>query len=405
MRPMLLIVGGGIGGLAASIAAGRAGWQVKLFEQAKVYTEVGAGIQLGPNAMRVLKAWGLGSALADLVCAPQCLRVRDGHSGQELGILPLASHMQQRYGAPYCTLHRADLHRVLLQAAVQNGVRLHLQSAIQNIAVHAHSVSLSGQNIPEFAGQSLLGADGLWSAVRQHILRDGAPRATGHVAWRAMLPVHQLPAGIAADEVSVWLAPQMHLVCYPVRGGTQMNLVLIAAGSHAAQQSEAAHDWSQAADTAALRRIASGLHDAPAALLEAPLPTGAQWTQWSLYERPPVASAAQMAQGRIALLGDAAHPMRPYLAQGAAMALEDAAQLGRCLAGSASADVPAALQAYAQARWQRSAAVQRRAQRNGAIFHASGPLRAARNLAMRVGGAQLLDLPWLYGLPGTPPPK
>ena len=396
MTRQIVIAGGGIGGLAAAVACTRAGWQVQLVEQAAEFAEAGAGIQLGPNATRILQAGGLGDALAAVASEPALLRVRAAASHRSLACMPLGAAMRSRYGAPYCTVHRADLHRLLLDAAVAAGIRLHLQSAIKSIATDDGATLTSGikhsengiETVRQISNDALIGADGLWSTVRQHLLPGSGPQPTGHVAWRALLDAAALPHGVSAQEVSVWLGPKMHMVCYPVRGGRSMNLVLILEGHGLANDT---HNWSQDADRAALEPLLRSLHATPVALLNA----APQWKQWLLHEHPPVPSAAAMARGRIALLGDAAHAMRPYLAQGGAMALEDAAQLERSLK-LAGQDVPAALQHYAQARWQRNARVQRRARRNGVIFHASGPLRLARDMAMQVAGARLMDSPWLY---------
>jgi salicylate hydroxylase len=412
--PKVLIAGGGIGGLAAALACSSAGWQVQVVEQAVAFEPIGAGIQLGPNATRILQRWGLGPALSAVASEPRALRVRDARTNATLGLLPLASAMRQRHGAPYFCVHRADLHGLLLAAAQTHGVSVEMGIAMKNIAISDHLTPtceiFQSENAAASEFQALaaiqpslqrstdliVGADGLWSRVRQQLLPDVDCQPTGHLAWRALVDPAGMPAGVSVQEVSVWLGPQMHLVCYPVRGGALMNLVLITEG----QRANAAQGWSHTADAAALQPLLRSLHAAPAALLasvgQANTPP---WTQWTLHEHAPISSAAAMAQGRIALLGDAAHAMRPYLAQGGAMALEDAAQLGASLLQFPS-DVPTALQAYAKARWQRNARVQRKAQRNGRIFHASGPVAWARNLAMRALGPRLMEAPWLYGFQG-----
>ena len=242
----------------------------------------------------------------------------------------------------------------------------------------------------EVEGDILVGADGLWSDVRGQVCADGPPTATGHLAYRSLARQHELPSALRSQDVTVWLGPRMHLVAYPVSAGERLNVVAIVQGG----ASGSARDWDQAA-------VAAELHGATGPLC-APLNDLVQampgWRLWALYDRSPMRSADEMARGRIALLGDAAHPMRPYLAQGAAMAIEDAAELGRALSMAASAGIedPLALRRYALSRWQRCARTQARSRQNGQIFHATGWLQRGRDLALRVLGERLLDQPWLY---------
>ena len=392
----ILVSGGGVGGLAATLAATRAGWHVRLFERTPAFSEVGAGIQLGPNVTRVLHGWGLADALARVAACPPSLQVRSAASGQTLGSLTLGADMAARYGAPYLTLHRADLHSLLLGDAVQHvDTQLDMGRAITGFSQTLQSVTVEASDGMAIEGDVLVGCDGLWSSVRQQLLGDGPPRATGHLAYRALVLQQDLPTNLRSQNVTVWLGVNMHIVQYPVRGSEWLNVVAIVHGSVAGD----AENWNQTANTAALL---SQIKSSCAALqdLFATVPT---WGLWSLHDRPPMQGASQHALGRVALLGDAAHPMRPYLAQGAGMAIEDAADLGHVLKlakGSvfnADNDMPALLQRYALNRWQRNAQAQARAIRNGKIFHASGPMRWGRDTALRLLGGKLLDLPWLYG--------
>jgi len=389
----VLVAGGGIGGLATALALSRAGQQVTVLEQAAAFADVGAGIQLGPNAVRLLDGWGLGTALRAVAAQPQQLLVRDAHDGRTLGRLRLGTAMRERYGHDYLCAHRSDLHGLLLDAARQAGASIVSGFTIKTIAESQEGTRAQGinhlENAQHMDGKSLIGCDGLWSVVRHHLLHDGPPRATGHLAYRALLPSQSAPAAAAHQDVTVWLGPRMHVVCYPVRGGAWLNVVAVVHGqlSRADQQ----RGWTHTADAPALLAALPGAHASLRDLVQA----APGWSRWVLHDRPPLQSAAPYAQGRIALLGDAAHPMRPYLAQGAAMALEDAAALAQALKTMAH-DVPQALRQYAATRWQRNARVQQKAERNGRIFHAQGPLRLARNLAMRLGGERLLDMPWLY---------
>jgi salicylate hydroxylase len=249
----------------------------------------------------------------------------------------------------------------------------------------------------ELQADALLGADGLWSPVRRHLLHDGDPQPTGHLAYRALLQQSDLPVALRSQQVTVWLGPQLHVVQYPVRGGDWLNLVVVVQGApdwlRAANATPGQlANWNQAADRAQLVQALGCVAPPLQALLDAV----AGWRMWILCDRAPMAGPGEHARGRVALVGDAAHPMRPYLAQGAGMAIEDAAALGVVLAARGRPSA-AALTEFARQRWQRNRRVQQRSRRNGAIFHARGPVRWGRDVSMAVLGARLLDLPWLYG--------
>ena len=386
MTLKLAIAGGGIGGLAAAIACDRAGCYVRVLEQGADYSEVGAGIQVGPNVTRILERWSVLPAVLRCAAQPEALVVRDAGDGRELGRLPFGSEFMRRYGAPYITLHRADLHQALLDAARQAGIEPEVDSRVagarQDTSVRA---LLAGGGVLE--ADALAAADGVWTSLREHVAADGPARATGHFAFRALALQSSLPPVLRSSRVTLWLAPRMHVVSYPVRGGEQLNVVVLVESARIAAQG-----WDAVAAESdllpAMHGVCSELHQ----LVEA-MPG---WGLWALHGRPPVAGAHEMARGRIALVGDAAHPMLPYLAQGAGMAIEDADVLGSVLGGVDAAGVPDALRRYANARWRRCAQVQSRAWRNAKIFHASGTLRTARDAAMRLAGRRLLAHPWLY---------
>ncbi len=390
MTNQVLIAGAGMGGLAAAIACRRADWAARVYERTEALREVGAGIQLGPNATRILFNWGLEGPLRAVAAQPRQVRVRDGVDGQEVGTLQLGPAFEQRYGAPYLTVHRADLQAVLLEGALQAGAELRLGSRIAAVLPGPQEVRLEVAGAAPDAGPVLVGADGVWSQVRQQVCDDGPPRATGHLAYRTLALQRDLPAALRSEDVTVWLGPRLHVVSYPVRSGEMLNVVAVVQGSTGG----AAEDWDQAAAVADLV-AALGPLARPLQHLVAAMPG---WRLWALHDRPPLRGADQMASGRIALVGDAAHPMRPYLAQGAGMAIEDGDVLGRVLAPVADRPdaVAGALRAYAQERWARSARVQSRAERNGRIFHATGPVRWGRDLSLRLLGERLLDQPWLY---------
>jgi salicylate hydroxylase len=392
----MIIVGGGIGGLAAALATGQAGAMPQVLERAATFSEVGAGIQLGPNVTRILHAWGLAEDLKRVEFVPRKLEARDTQTGQVIGTLRLGQRSLDTYGAPYVTVHRADLHRVLLQKIMRSGLaELHLDSELQAVKQDADGIRISGANLPasmtEFSKSSaMVGADGLWSATRQYVVPPTAPRATGLLAYRALLPMLSVPEKLRLQDVNVWMGPSVHAVLYPVQCGDFLNLVVVVQGL----PPENLEDWDHAGNKQDLEAAMGPVHADLWDLLAA-VPA---WRLWPLCDRPPLKGPCEMAKGQIALLGDAAHPVRPFLAQGAGMAIEDAAELGRCWV---KADLPVAerLKMYAQARWARNAQVQQRSIRNGQIFHLQGPLRWGRNVAMKLMGESLMDAPWLYAGP------
>lgn len=388
----VLIAGAGIAGLAGALACARQGIDACVFEKADQLSEVGAGIQLGPNAMRLLRSWLLESSLRYAMVFPQRLMVRDALSGQELAALTLGQDMELRYGAPYGVIHRADLQNSLRRAVQATGVvGLELGAAVTSFQHTDQGIALQFVARPDAHGSVLIGADGLWSQVRHQLNADGQACPTGHLAYRALIAQSALPASLRSQDVAVWLAPGSHMVHYPVHAGESLNIVLIVEGGRVAN----VRDWDQAVHAEELRSAVFGQCAAVQDLVAA-VP---HWRCWSLCDRPAVRSPTEIASERVALIGDAAHPMLPYLAQGAAMGMEDAQALVDSLVRSRQAgfEDASALSAYALQRWQRQARVQRRAWRNGRIFHASGPLAWGRNFALRLLGSKLLDMPWLYG--------
>jgi salicylate hydroxylase len=389
MKKEIMVVGGGIGGMAAALALARDGAQVQLLEQSAVFSEVGAGIQLGPNVTRVLHAWGLADGLRAVAAFPEQLQVRNALTAQTLCVMPLGVSMVRRYGAPYATIARTDMHSLLLNAVRATGsVDLQVACRITGIAEKGDSVEITTALDQTLDAPVLVGADGLWSKVRAHVLNDGGPRTTGHLAFRAMVPQSDLPERLRSQVITAWMGPDFHVVQYPVRGGRWLNVVAVVHGHVYGDPQHWDHSANAAELSARLAQAGTPLQDLVRAI--------SSWRLWALSDRAPMRSAAEHARGRVALLGDAAHPMRPYLAQGAGMAIEDAAELALALQGDFD-DVPAALQRYAQARWQRNAQVQARAIRNGEIFHMRGFMQFSRDLSLKLFGARLLALPWLYG--------
>ena len=390
--PPVLIAGGGIAGLAAALALAQRGQASCVYERSAEFSELGAGVQLGPNATGVLAKLGLLPALQPLACQPQALQVRAADTGRSLSRMLLGTSMAERYGQPYYCLHRADLHRVLLQAAqAQPLISLYSAARVQAYKAQTEGVELVFSHGAPALGSALLACDGVWSALAPQINPQLRPAAySGHMAYRAMLPMAQarklLPA--IEQDVGLWLGRRAHIVHYPVAAGQQLNLVVLLE----APQPSADKGWSQPlpqgeVQTELERSLGQRHTHALADLLWA----ADNWFAWPLYGRE---AHGGWAQGRAALLGDAAHPMLPYLAQGAAMALEDA----WVLAQNWRPDAPAAaLQAYAAQRQARCLRVVRTAARNGQIFHASGLTAWGRNAYLQLQNGRPVGMAWLYG--------
>jgi len=294
----------------------------------------------------------------------------------------------QRYGARYATIARIDLHSLLHRAVLaQRLAEIHLGRAAQRVSQDASAVELTTDDERKRRANVLIAADGVWSHVRDFLLQGVQPVFSGHLAYRALAKQADLPQALRSDCITVWLGPAMHAVQYPVHSGESLNLVVIVEGP-APDEPQAWEQTALRSDlTAHLSQACGGLQELVGAI--------AQWRLWHLNGLPHLRGPQDMAFGRIALLGDAAHPMLPYLAQGAGMAIEDAAVLARCLHQGPADDAKALLR-YASLRWKRNARVQARAQRNGEIFHATGLTAWGRDMAMRLLGARLLDMPWLY---------
>ncbi|TXT38154.1 MAG: salicylate hydroxylase [Comamonadaceae bacterium] len=314
------IAGGGIGGLAAAFACAQSGHTVTVCERAAEVSEVGAGVQLGPNVVKLLQGWGLEAALRQVAAYPTQIQVLSATSASSLGRLQLGAAFEQRYGAPYLTIHRADLHALLLQAVsgLPNITQV-FDAALMGLTQTDAAVSAEYANDLQIQSDILIGADGGWSTVRKLLLNDGTPQPTGHLAYRAMVRQSDLPAYLRSDQVTAWLGPKLHVVQYPVRGGEWLNVVAIVHGQVLGDMSH----WDHSANAQDLQQHM----EVACRQLRDLIGVIGSWRLWPLSIRPPMQGAHQHAKGRVALLGDAAHPMVPYLAQGAGMAIEDAAVL------------------------------------------------------------------------------
>ncbi|RTL88678.1 MAG: FAD-binding protein [Hyphomicrobiales bacterium] len=395
MSAPLVIAGAGIGGLSAALALARAGRRVLLLERAPKIEEVGAGLQIAPNAGRILAGLGLEEELRAVALEPAAINVRRGHDGAVLARLGLAG-TRARYGAPFRVYHRGDLQQVLLQAAddepaieIRTGARVgDFEDCDGAVRLRVHA----GEGVEEIAAAGLVGADGQRSAVRGHLLpteRD-APVYSGLTAWRALVPAESAPAELRARESNLWMLPGAHVVHYPLRGGEIVNVVVIVATPRQDDQAAVL-----SLDGAALARALHGRRPAP--MLSALIEAGAVWRHWPLFARPPL---SRWSRGAVTLLGDAAHPMVPFLAQGAAQAIEDAEALGRAFL-TLGASVETAFSAYEKSRIDRASRVVRASRRQGDYFHLGGLGAVGRDLAIRAlgGRGMLARNDWLYRQP------
>ncbi len=381
----IVVAGGGIGGLAAARALSLAGRAAVVVEQAPEFQEIGAGIQIGPNGFRMLEALGLQGAIDDLAVFPDDLIVMDGITEQEVTRIPVGAAFRARFGYPYALVHRAALHRVLLDACLGDPmIELRPGVTFESFSEHADRIEAITTQGTAIGGAALIGADGLWSATRAAIVGDGAPRVCGHIAYRAVLPIEQVEARFRRNAMILWAGPRNHLVQYPLHGGRLFNLVAV---FHSDRYVEG---WNRQGDPAELQRCFAGNCDAVRTLLG----KVETWRMWVLCDREPV---KQWSRGRAALLGDAAHPMLQYLAQGAGMSLEDAVVLARELR-DAGADMAGALRRYADARYLRTGRCQIMARIYGGFYHAQGVTRelATGFLQSRSEAASYDSLAWLY---------
>jgi len=385
-----VITGGGIGGLACALALSRKGLPSIVLEQAAEFGEIGAGIQLGPNVFRMFEKLGITDEINKYAVYPKGLMMRDCITGEEVTTLPLNDAFLARFKYPYGVIHRADIHRVLLEACQKQPdlVKLHTGSKVVDIDDRGDKVVVKTEAGVTHEGRALIGADGLWSTVRQKIVGDGKPNVSGHITYRAVLKTSDMPEELRWQMMVIWAGEKTHLVQYPVRGGDMFNLV---ATFHSDKFSEG---WDSFGDAAELHeRFAAAC--APVKTLLGKIES---WRMWVLCDRPPI---REWSKGNIVLLGDAAHPMLQYLAQGANMAIEDSV----CLASKlvhAKGDNAAAFAAYRDERYLRTARVQLTAKLYGEVYHASGATRDLRNavLGARTVEQAFESMAWLY----DPPP-
>ena len=381
----ILIAGGGIGGLAAALALAQDGHQVTVLEQSAAFGEVGAGIQLGPNSFRMFEVLGLTEAIHKVAYFPPNMWMNDIRTGEQVVRVPLGDVARAAYGFPYGVIYRVDIHQVFLDAckALPN-ISLRTNAKVTSFEQSLSSVRIHLASGEALEGAALIGADGLWSKIRDAVVGDGKPRVSGHIAYRAVLKHEDVPAHLWSPDITLWGGEKTHLVHYPLRRGELFNLVAV---FHSSKYDEG---WNTFGDTAELNeRFAQAVPQVRELLDKIET-----WKMWVLCDREPVKNWSDR---RVTLLGDAAHPMLQYLAQGAVQAMEDAVVLREALRFTRG-DVVSAFQKYQQARYLRTGRVQLTARFYGEIYHASGVHRELRNQLFQSGqeSGGFAGLKWMY---------
>ena len=384
-KTSFIISGGGIGGLATALALAQDGYPVTVLEQSATFGEIGAGIQLGPNIFRMFEVLGLTQAVNTAAFFPAGLGMNDVVTGEKIVRVPLGDAARSLYGFAYGVIYRADLHQIFLDACnAQLNITLRTDSKVESFTQTTNEVNVILVRGESLTASALIGADGMWSRIREAVVGDGKPRVSGHIAYRAVLKREDVPEHLWSEDVVLWGGEKTHLVHYPLRRGELFNLVAV---FHSTKYDEG---WDSFGDTAELtERFANAC--APVKELLGKINT---WKMWVLCDREPVKNWTDR---RVTLLGDAAHPMLQYLAQGAGQAIEDAVVLREALRFT-NGDAPAAFQHYQQARYLRTGRVQLTARLYGDIYHASGVKRELRNQMFQSGteNAGFAGLKWMY---------
>jgi len=379
-----LVVGGGIGGLTVALCLAQKGHKVQVFEQAAEFGEAGAGIQLSPNCTRVLHYLDLEQALRAAAFLPEATQIRQWQTGKIISETPLGSEAIARYGMPYYHIHRGDLLKVLVTAAQQHAsITLSTSAIVGSFEQSQERVTLQVDGSVHH-GDALIGADGIHSVVRTGLWGEQKPRFTGNVAWRALVPVGRLPSGLIKPMSTVWWGPGKHFVHYYVRSGELVNCVCVTEKSGWEVES-----WTEPGNKEELTAEFSGWHPDIKQLIEN-VDQGSLF-KWALFDRAPM---KRWGSGRVTLLGDACHPTLPFMAQGAAMAIEDAAALAICVENN----LPRGLRRYEDQRRDRTARVQQSSRRNAKVFHLSGMNAWLRDRAAGVASKNAMDSLYRYNV-------
>jgi salicylate hydroxylase len=382
----ILIAGGGIGGLAAALGLAQKGFRSVLLEKASQLGEIGAGIQLGPNAFHAFDYLGVGEAARNMAVYIDQLRLMDALSAEEITHIDLGDVFRARFGNPYAVVHRGDLHGVFLKACRDSElIDLRVSSEVVGYDQDESSVTARLANGERVTGSLLIGADGLWSSVRKQVVGDGAPRVSGHTTYRSVIPTEQMPEDLRWNAATLWAGPKCHIVHYPLSGWKVFNLVVTYHND--APEPVAGKPVSEEE----VMRGFAHVHERAQNIIR----HGTNWRLWVLCDRDPT---ERWIDGRVALLGDAAHPMLQYFAQGACQAMEDAVCLSHVLA--AHEDHAVALEAYRAQRFPRTARVQLLSRAIGEhIYHPAGDHARLRNAIMGAKSQEdwYGDIAWLYG--------
>ena len=385
----VIVAGGGIGGLAAALALVRQGFEVTVLEQAAEIGEIGAGIQLGPNAFHAFDALGVGDKTRSRSVFTDYMVMHDALDEYQVGKIPTGEAFRQRFGNPYAVIHRVDIHKSLLEGAVETGrVKFVTSTRVVRIEQTDTTVTAIDQHGNAHTGVALIGADGGKSVVRQQYVND-PPRVTGHVVYRAVVEKEDFPENLRWNAASIWVGPNCHLVHYPLRGGEQYNVVVT---FHSRDKEE----WGVTdGSKEEVQSYFQGICPKARQLIDLPK----SWRRWATADREPIAN---WVHGRATILGDAAHPTTQYLAQGACMALEDAVTLGEALRVTqteAGHDWEKALALYQRSRVARTARIVLSAREMGRIYHAKGVERLVRNDLWRGRSSERFydAVEWLYG--------
>ncbi|WP_199710696.1 3-hydroxybenzoate 6-monooxygenase [Noviherbaspirillum cavernae] len=381
----VIVVGGGIGGLAAALALSRLGIRITVLEQSPEIGEIGAGIQLAPNAFAALDALGVGEFARSRAVFTERLVMMDAVDGAEVATFPVDEKFRQRFGNPYAVIHRADIHTAILDGVKQSSlITFHTSTRVEELIEERNRVTVVDTRGNKYTADAVIGCDGVKSVIRQKLIGDEA-RVSGHVVYRAVVPVEDMPEDLCWNAPAVWAGPNCHLVHYPLRGGKQYNLVVT---FHSREK----ESWGvREGSKEEVLSYFSGICERPRRLLDRPT----SWKRWSTADRDPVES---WTRGRTTLLGDAAHPMLQYLAQGACMAIEDAVTLGEAVR-HCDFDLDAAFKLYQKSRVTRTARVVLSAREMGRIYHAKGAERLVRNALWKDRQPERYydALEWLYG--------